>query len=895
MTIYTNDFSAYTADAAPSDWTERWATADAASTVRSNSTSSGGKYLEQIKTTSSSYYLLSYDVIDADANRDLVEVAVLFESTAFSSSTDNQFCIALNGAGSSGSESGYILKVFDDGIVYFITKNAGGVATEGSFSASFVADKKYWLKFRVEKSGADAVLYGKYWADDDSEPVGWNGTETVTNGASLVIAGWVGVGGYSTPGTRKIDNIIIGTNGDSTSLSDAIDTTTVVRASSLDSQALFASDSPSVRASSLDTHVLATLADPVARLSSFRIQVLQPIIDPTVDRPSADGPDTRRNVWGYAAYPDFTDKPDSSAGPVDEIEFKNLPTAPIGVVIELEPNICTNVCGVAPCAAVFAVGGECYNTRTTCLDPNNYAESTKIYRYSDQPLGPEIGAIDCVSGMPSFNPTKIDSIRSLGERGRVSVTFSDFPHHDRDTDPYYATRLYNPMENGSYWGKFKARNKYIQNRILRVRLGYSKYPWDWNVWSSFEYLIEKIEGPDSGGNVTVIGRDMLSLIDIKKSQYPPQTNATLTYDIPIGGAASLIIEGDLTNYPTGGGYVVINDEAIKYTSRAANVLTAITRAQFNTVEADHSAGDEVQVCGVYENENFVDIFTDLLTRAGVDSQYFDTANYATEKARWWTLYNYTRCITKPTPIGKLITELVTQSIANTWWDDRTQKIKLKALAPTDAAVEIPLYTDDNDFELGKTEVTEQTDKRVSRVIIRYNKISPTAGDENKNYDTLINIDAESEQLYTEEKTLEIKAEWLGADNYNQVVALGKRLINKYKNDPKRIKFVLPDKLGAKWTGERIDVNTRKIQGSDGSSVTTRMDIISAKQDPKTGKITYIAETIGDITDFTGRYCYIMPNGSPTYSSATDEQKQTGGFICKDDGTFADGTEGYKIS
>jgi hypothetical protein len=49
------------------------------------------------------------------------------------------------------------------------------------------------------------------------------------------------------------------------------------------------------------------------------------------------------------------------------------------------------------------------------------------------------------------------------------------------------------------------------------------------------------------------------------------------------------------------------------------------------------------------------------------------------------------------------------------------------------------------------------------------------------------------------------------------------------------------------------------------------------------------------TYFTGRYAYVMANGTAEYASATNADKNQGCFLCEEDGTMlADGSPGYKI-
>lgn len=47
-------------------------------------------------------------------------------------------------------------------------------------------------------------------------------------------------------------------------------------------------------------------------------------------------------------------------------------------LLEIKQPLCGNVYGVAPCTASGAVGSECYNTRPTCQDPDNYRHTPEF-------------------------------------------------------------------------------------------------------------------------------------------------------------------------------------------------------------------------------------------------------------------------------------------------------------------------------------------------------------------------------------------------------------------------------------------------------------------------------------------------------------------------------------
>jgi hypothetical protein len=55
------------------------------------------------------------------------------------------------------------------------------------------------------------------------------------------------------------------------------------------------------------------------------------------------------------------------------------------------------------------------------------------------------------------------------------------------------------------------------------------------------------------------------------------------------------------------------------------------------------------------------------------------------------------------------------------------------------------------------------------------------------------------------------------------------------------------------------------------------------------------ELICQLFPFAGRFGFIMPDGSPVYSLASDAEKSTGAFILGDaEEAFPDGAEPYRI-
>ncbi len=238
-------------------------------------------------------------------------------------------------------------------------------------------------------------------------------------------------------------------------------------------------------------------------------------------------------------------------------------------VVELDLDFCDLVYSNAPCTAALGITGlaKCFNSRGTCQDPDNYTPSAKTYRFSTPVTGVprSFDAIPSVRSIKS-TPVKLDPGRTLGKRGKVVVTFQDHPHHDRGIDKYVSERAdgtagtpaYTPYDQGSFFGKLRARNPHYQGRIMRVRTGF--LPWDHDLPPGGQatateaavnanlidrtYIIEQFNGPDANGKFTITGKDLLKLAEDARAECPIRNTGVLDADILAGTLDGIVSSYD---------------------------------------------------------------------------------------------------------------------------------------------------------------------------------------------------------------------------------------------------------------------------------------------------------------------------------------------------------------
>ncbi|MGX7703805.1 hypothetical protein [Methylobacterium sp. Gmos1] len=346
-------------------------------------------------------------------------------------------------------------------------------------------------------------------------------------------------------------------------------------------------------------------------------------------------------------------------------------------VVELDLDFCGLTYGAAPCTAVLGTTGgqKCFNTFKTCQAPLAYAKTAKTYRFCSanafRPVGETL--FPCIQDV-DIAPTQLKP-SGLSISASVVVTMQDFPYHDRGIDPYASGRAYLPNDQGSFFGKLRARNPFMLNRVMRVNTGY--VDGDRTIYSKTRtYFIDRMEGPDANGVVKVYGKDVLRFAETDKAVAPVTSTGSLSADIT-ASAASLALQptGVGASYPASG-TVRVGDELIRYTAKSGDQLTGLTRGSDGSAAADHQAADAVQLCIRYTAVSVATVAADLLTTyAGISAAYINQADWETEAATWLPGYAITIVLSKPEGVQKLVEDLMASTGCALWWDEQAARLR----------------------------------------------------------------------------------------------------------------------------------------------------------------------------------------------------------------------------
>lgn len=555
-------------------------------------------------------------------------------------------------------------------------------------------------------------------------------------------------------------------------------------------------------------------------------------------------------------------------------------------VLELDLDKCENTYGVSPCTAALAAGSECYNSYPTCQDKANYVKGTKTWRFcnagADVPAGEQIRPYIQPRGIATA-ATEISLEKGLAPRAKVTVKLADEPSSDIEADPYHATRA--SAAQGSFFARLMARNRNYAGRFARLKTAYFPDGWDAAEFVTELYIIEKIDGPDSKAQMSVTLKDPIKLTD--RAQVPAASSGLLLADITAGSTTLPLRDGDGAGY-TSTGHVRIGDEVIKYTTNTGDVLGGLTRAQFGTTADEADAGDGVQLCKVYENQQPWQVLEDLLLSSGLPAANIDSTELQSEDDAWlgdgWEI---TAILSEPEKASKMLAELVVQVGGFMWFDPKTQKVQFRVLAPLHPEDTVAgTFTDTASLIEGSVKITVLEDLRRTQQQIWYNRVSATAaGDEAKNFSRLryhVDADAESANDYDDTRPEIVYSRWYTAANDAAVGTQASRRIGYYRDAPKNIEHKIDPKDIDIREGDIVDLETAGLTDVTGAPELSRCIVLKRKDEGGRAKLLL------RVLNFGARYAFIAPDGTGDYP--TDPEWV---HIAPDTEVFDDGTPGYQ--
>lgn len=463
--------------------------------------------------------------------------------------------------------------------------------------------------------------------------------------------------------------------------------------------------------------------------------------------------------------------------------------------IEIDLPVCSLAYGVAPCAAEIGVTGaaKCTNSRRTCQDIANFTETTATLRFAVDVGDYLPRGIACIPSIEnhediSFTAGEISLGQTLGTRSSLKVTFRDHPHSDVGPgyDPYSTERGYDPFKQGTHWGKFRARQPYLQGRSIRWVQGFADQALV--DMDTRHFFIESFDGPGLDGRYSITAKDILKFLDDDRALAPRPNNGELgTVSLAPSDVFATLQPSGIgdAEYPAIG-YVTIGGAECVAFNRTGDTLT-IVRGRLGTEATDHDQGDRIQGLLRYDQEKVSDILYDLATEyAGIDPSYIDLDDWHDEDDAYIGRL-YTGNIAEPTAVRKLFNELIEQCGLAIWWDDLAQKIRFQALRKilTTAGRITPSNVDE-----GSLTIREQPTKRLSEIMVNYGLRSPLhpLGEFTSYRESRFLRSGQAAEDYGAPAFKEVFSRWIARFQTNTASRVGAIQIGRFRDPPRKFTF-----------------------------------------------------------------------------------------------------------
>jgi len=577
-------------------------------------------------------------------------------------------------------------------------------------------------------------------------------------------------------------------------------------------------------------------------------------------------------------------------------------------------DYCANTYGVSPCGATASQ--KCYNTYPTCRSRadfskvatlqdetgvNIYAETgvaiqcesrssgSKIYEFTSNsaPLPFRQGERPYIRSI-TYLPTEIKD--NLTINSRMKVEMGDEPDSDVGIDPYLSERS---SVQGTFWKKLLARNMNFKGRICEMYDGFygmtaAEFMSD---APSFRGALEEITLGRRTVTLEIV--DLLKALD--KINIPEKISLEVAADMTIDQTYMVVAGSGVSSLEITGGYLKIDSEIVSYTTYdiTTYMVSGMSRAQFGTTAAAHSADAAVKLVKYYPPATMFAQMQAILDDAGVDAAYIDTASFDAAEAFDAGL-NVWAVIHESTAASTLYFELVDLACCKSWVSEE-MLITIAMNLPNHPD---RTYTDISDAEniiLASGSADLNQESRISRCSLYWDLDTLGSVGEYSDYSRLmVAVDAEAESAYeyNEIAEKEILSRWIHSGAYQDevldsfILTLANRHVWPYRDPMPIIQVSLAIKDSGIKTGDYIHASTDELQDIDGNDLAD--DVFQVvKREKKNNVIILKCLRITD-----SRICYFTPEDAPDYDDATDAEREKYGYFCGEDGFMDDGTPGY---
>lgn len=383
---------------------------------------------------------------------------------------------------------------------------------------------------------------------------------------------------------------------------------------------------------------------------------------------------------------------------------------------------------------------------------------------------------------------------------------------------------------GTFFGKLAARQVF-ENKAVRLKL-YRVQP-DGTIdlvnGAQTRYYVANSFVAGSKGTWTLTCKDVLSLANLDEKTWPIATQSFLRQDID-DLVTSIPVDGD-TDYSsvfavrTGDEFfevISVTDNllptaSLNIAARGSDIFAPVSGELLTkTIADDHSAGDEVFLCELSDDETIDSLLTRVLVDSDFDVSLIPATEWSDEVAEWHSNDKINTLHSESESVNDVLKKILTGFLMDLWFSTTENKAKLSAISVwKQSSSTITEGKEINAYTITKK---PQDSIRASRALVVYDKRNLADDDSTASYKKASQFSDNSiigPALFGKHKDKLFNSNQLiGTDAANLLV---QRYVSRFKFTPFVRTFMTDERHLNFKTGDVVDMITTVDQAADGST------------------------------------------------------------------------------
>ncbi len=506
-------------------------------------------------------------------------------------------------------------------------------------------------------------------------------------------------------------------------------------------------------------------------------------------------------------------------------------------VFEIDLPVITGACTLG--------SAQGYGTPLTCDQAWSGEWKTYYFTNTNAPILPSINGEPIHRYITAIKETssEIKPSEALAGRGSLTVTFKDFAGDPNLT----ALGVTDTVKNqGDFLAKLDER-QVIDKKNARLKLYRVEEDGTVDLANGAQTRHFKANTFKSSGDKkwVIECKDALSIANTDEKVWPIASGGFIRLDVD--DAVIAIPVDSETDYSSafcvrvGGEFMRIlsvddnltASATLNVPMRGSDIYSPVSTVRLTETRAEsHSAGDDVFICSLSDDETIDALYARILTESGIDASLIPSAEWLAEADEWHTTSRINTLHSESKPIGDTIKQLLGGYLIDSWHDVISNEIKLSAISVWKQST--ATVSEGKEVNAYSVKKTIQDSLRATRALVVYGKKDLAQGDDPANFkksSTFSDPALISDALYPEHKDKIFDKNPL----LNNVAAdlLTQRYVSRFKFPPKIRTLDAEERHLNYNVGDVIDLNSTIDQGADGLPKTVRGQIL--KINPIYGK------------------------------------------------------------